>query len=543
LQPTVRFSVTAVNSNLPAAPPSMATVSIHCKAPPAPRLEGASVPFKRSGGVTLSLVIAAVSAALRLLMLSRQGGLFSDIEYDDGVHLGSSLLIAHGHVLYRDQVFLHPPGISLLLLPFAWASAWVGQPTAFALTRLTTVVVSAAVAGLLTYLVRRGSSSRRALLAGSFAAVLAPSIVAGSTLMLEPWLGLFALLAVERLTRSSPRRMDVALAGVYLGVATTIKAWGVIPLAGVAIWLLWERRSRETLRLMGAAAVTIAAVIGPFLVLGGNRLLNDIAWTQLRRPPDGVQGLLARMASLLGRNGHLSANSCVLSALILAGIAIVIARAARTPGVARLSAIVLAIAIPVFANAPSFFFHYGDFFTPWAALVIATQPAIRWPQRIIPSPIFAAAAAIVVFSLLVQSVGLVRHQRSADVNGDQLQRLVGQHGCVVSDQVSLLVLAGAFDRKGCPSWLDPRGAALTELRGAEDAHFYPNGFRRLPRWQHEYLALMSHADVLILSGEPCGHSEWTTATCHWVQAHFRRVAKVGYAGPARTPVEVWRRLT
>lgn len=191
------------------------------------------------------------------------------------------------------------------------------------------------------------------------------------------------------------------------------------------------------------------------------------------------------------------------------------------------------MAIPVFANAPSFFFHYGDFFTPWAALLIATQPALRWSSRVIP--------AMLVIALLYQSVALLRRQQPADMNTAQLQRLVGPHACVVSDQASLLLLVGAFDRPGCPSWLDPRGSALTQLPSRQPARFYPSGFQRLPRWQAEYVALMSHADLLILTGEPCSHPEWTPETCHWVQAHFVRVAQVGHAGPGRVAVAVWQR--
>jgi alpha-1,2-mannosyltransferase len=519
----------------------MASVSFHCEALPPLTVRKDRLRIRLVPGVRLATAVTAAAAGLRLLMLWRQGGVFSDIEYDDGVHLGSSLLLAHGHALYRNQVFLHPPGISLLLLPFSWASAWFGQPSVFAVTRLVTVVVSGAVAGLATYVVGRGSSWRRALLGGGFAVVFGPSIVAGSTLMLEPWLGLFGLLAVERLTVSVPRRTDVVLAGGYLGVATTIKAWGVIPLAGVAIWLLFERRRDEVSRLLTAAAATVAVVFGPFLAIGGSRPLDDVVWTQLARPPDGVQGLMARTATLLGLNGHLSAGGHGLVGVLLVGLAILIWRAAFTPGVARLSAIVLALAIPVFGNVPSFFFHYGDFFTPWAALLIATQPALRWPRQAVYVDVAAATAAILVISLLQQSVGLMRRQRPADMNVAQLQRLVGQHQCVVSDQVSLLLLAGAFDRPGCPSWLDPRGAALTELRGSEASTFYPSGFQRLPHWQHEYLELMSHAELLILTGDPCGHQEWTSATCHWVQIDFLRIAKVGHAGPGRIPVEVWQR--
>lgn len=521
--------------------PAVAAASMQ---PPAPELSD----VENGSFLTLpvpqtAIVLAVAAVLLRLAMMWRQGGLFSDIEYDDGVHFGSSLLLAHGHGLYGSQVFLHPPGISLILLPFSWASIWFGQPAMFALTRVLTILVSAAGAGLVCYIVGRAGSSRRAVLAGGFAAVFGPGVVAGSTLMLEPWLGLFALLGVERLTRSAPRKIDVALAGVYLGSATMIKAWGVIPLVGAAIWLLCERRRHHLLRLLTAATATIAVLFGPFLVIEGSRLLNDVAWTQLSRPSDGVQGIIARTANVLGLRGQILTRDRVLVALVLAVLSVLIARAALTPGIARLSAIVVAIAIPVFANGPSFFFHYGDFFTPWAALLLTTVPVPRWSRRLglgrVEAP--AAAAALIVVGLLYQSGELIARQRPANMNAARLQRIVGRHGCVVSDQVSLLLLAGAFDRPACPSWLDPNGAALTELQRPENGHFYPAGFRQLPHWQQQYVTLMSHAKLLILAGRPCSHAEWTTVTCQWVQGHFRFIADVGHSGPGRIPVQVWRR--
>jgi hypothetical protein len=490
--------------------------------------------------VRLAALIAFAAAGLRLLLLWRQGGPFSDIEYDDGVHLASSLLLVHGHALYRDQVFLHPPGISLLLLPFASASAWLGQPLTFALTRVLTVGVSAVGTGLVAYIVARAGSSRRAVIAGAFAAVFAPSMTAGSTLMLEPWLVLFGLLAVERLTRAAPRQVDVAAAGAYLGLATGVKVWGLILLAGVGLWLFCEGRRHMVPPMLAAAGTMVLALTGPFLVLGGGRLLDDVIWTQLRRPPDGIQGTIERTAALLGLDAHLSerGHALVVAALLL--LALLMVRAALTPGVARLGAIVLAIAIPVFANAPSFFFHYGDFFTPWLALLVAMQPGLGRPERLARVDLAGALAAILVVALLCQSVALLSRQQPADVKVGLLQALVGRHSCVVSDQASVLLLANAFDRPGCRSWLDPRGAALTELHGAEDG-FYPGGFQRLPQWQHEYVALMSHADSLVLTGAPGRHPEWTQATRRCVLQHFHLVAAVGRAGPGRIPIEVWQR--
>jgi hypothetical protein len=61
---------------------------------------------------------------------------------------------------------------------------------------------------------------------------------------------------------------------------------------------------------------------------------------------------------LLGWNGQLSPRRHQLGAIVVLSVAVLIWRAVRIPGIARLSGIILAIAIPVFANTPSFFFHY-----------------------------------------------------------------------------------------------------------------------------------------------------------------------------------------
>ncbi len=463
--------------------------------------------------------------------------MFNDIEYDDGVHLGSSLLLAHGHLLYRDDVFLHPPGISILLLPFAAVSSWLGQPTAFALARLAAIVVSAVNTGLLVRIVARSQPLSRAVAAGTFAAIFSPSIVAGATLMLEPLLGLFSLLAVLRLTRQPAASRDSCWAGGLLAAATLTKAWGVIPLVAVVGRLLLERRRSEARNVAVAATATCAIVISPFLIAAPGSLVRDVVWTQLRRPAAGLQGMLTRIASLVSPHGPIAGSDRLGAVGVLVALALLAACGIRRTGPGRVSALVVLVALPIFANGPSFYFHYGDFFTPWLALLLTTTviPTGR-PVKVIAVMLGGALA----LGMAHQTIRVLRRQPPATIDLAKLQRLIGP-GCVASEQVSLLLLADAFDRPGCPSWLDPRGTALTQLPTPVPRNFYPFGFRQLTGWQRQYLEFVAPADQLLLAGAPCEHAEWAPTTCQWVLDHFTLTGTAGNAGPSQLAVQVWSR--
>src|SRR4051812_19815082 len=71
------------------------------------------------GGPVLPLVVT-LAAALRLgAVLLSPGGLLGVIGYDPGVYYSSAAAITFGRLPYDDYVLLHPPGLSLVLVPFA----------------------------------------------------------------------------------------------------------------------------------------------------------------------------------------------------------------------------------------------------------------------------------------------------------------------------------------------------------------------------------------------------------------------------------------
>lgn len=148
------------------------------------------------------LGVAALAFAVRLESVLRGGGLFGRIGYDGSVYYASAAALAHGFLPYADFLMLHPPGITLLLLPFAALGRLVGDADAYALARLAWYGLGAVSAALVFVLVRpRGRWP--AVAAAAFYAVFVPAVVSEHTTSLDAvgsvcLLGSVALLTLGR---------------------------------------------------------------------------------------------------------------------------------------------------------------------------------------------------------------------------------------------------------------------------------------------------------------------------------------------------------
>ena len=69
-----------------------------------------------------AITIAAIAFVVRLVPVLRGGGLFGIGNYDDGVYYAAATGLIHGRLPYQDFLLLHPPGMPLLLTPFALAA-------------------------------------------------------------------------------------------------------------------------------------------------------------------------------------------------------------------------------------------------------------------------------------------------------------------------------------------------------------------------------------------------------------------------------------
>src|SRR5687768_5367329 len=98
-----------------------------------------SVPRRAPGPWLLVVgltVVFCVAFAARLIPLLRGGGLHAMGNYDDGVHYAAAMGLVHGLLPYRDFLLLHPPGLPLLLTPFAGLAEVLGEPDTMVVARL-----------------------------------------------------------------------------------------------------------------------------------------------------------------------------------------------------------------------------------------------------------------------------------------------------------------------------------------------------------------------------------------------------------------------
>ena len=493
--------------------------------------------------------VGLLAALLRLALLWHSGGWHSAIEYDDGVHYESSSLLLRGVLPYRDYTFLQPPGITWLLLPSAAVGRVLGDATGLVLARLATIGAAAAATMMLGRFVARRTSVHRGVLAAAIYAVAAPALIAGRTAMLEPWLDACLLVAYERLSRRTLSSRDTAVGGVALGLAVTVKAWGLVAAVVLLAWLAVRRPridARSFGRILAGAAAAVTAVCLPFFVFAPGHMISDVITAQLGRPADGTADTFVRWAQFLAIKpvfAHPYAPAA-LATIAVVGCAM---GALRRGPVAWLMLAQLLAGVLMFALSPPYFYHYGDYLiVPFAVVVAFALPSLNPAQvRVCRLRKAAAWSSVWILALggVVQLAAAWQQGTAASVNVDQLHDLIGTARCVSADQPVLLELADATNRN-CRPWPDPHGTALLDLPPHVGSHFYPLGFRDVPLFQRDWRAELAASTMLILTGSPCSPSlGWSPALCGEFRRDFRYAGTAGRATPALLPVEVWRRVS
>ena len=90
-----------------------------------------------------AIVVAAIAFVIRLVPVVRGGGLFGIGNYDDGVYYAAATGLVHGLLPYEDFLLLHPPGMPLLLTPFALLAQLTGDAYGFATARVAWMLLGA----------------------------------------------------------------------------------------------------------------------------------------------------------------------------------------------------------------------------------------------------------------------------------------------------------------------------------------------------------------------------------------------------------------
>ncbi len=453
------------------------------------------------------LVVALVALVARLAPVLRGGGLTGILAYDDGVYYSASDALLSGRLPYRDYLLLHPPGITLVLAPFAALGRLVGEdPIGLAAARLAFMAIGAASA-VLVWAVARRVSPRAGLVAGLGYAVWQPAAYAERTTLLEPLVNLGLLAALVLLGAGPATRRRVLLAGAALGLAVAVKAWAVVPLAVLALWLLRRDGRRSAAAFLAAGVAAAAAVCLPFLVPAGPAMVRMVVLDQLGRPSNAVP-VPVRLASI--EAVHLSprvltgGTAALVVALALAVAALAALLAWRVPA-ARPWAALLGAQGGLLLTSPSYFAHYGTYVAPALALLAGTG-ADAFLSAVVdrsthPWALRPLVPAVGLVALAVLSVHVVTQPEGRRVPARTAVDALSGVRCVAADSAAALVTADVLSRDlrdGCRLVVDVTGLTYDQDPGDLGAGPTPRERRRDLEWQASVARYFAGSGAVVL---------------------------------------------
>jgi len=513
--------------------------------------------------ITIAIAAALVSLALGIYEVTRANVLLGEagtnLNYDQGVYFGVATRLADGIVPYRDFVYVHPPGIALLMLPIALLGRVIGSGTALAIAQCLTVCVVAANAFLAGYLVR--SAGRVAVAVASVSLALWPfAVQVNGLVMLEPYLVLFSLLGALLLFGgdSPASRRRILLAGACLGMALSVKMWGALPVIAAIAWCLPAWRRRLTPLLGGIAAVVLVVWV-PFVAMAPHAFVHDVIVAQIgRKPFIGIPEtpLSAQLKTVIGFadifGGPVITSSTVITGAAYAALALLVAaifglgwrsRSATDWGVLlfSLTAFLGMTAMPT----PNYSTHYAYFpaalMAPLVGLCVGRT--VSWIARRIGARRVAAvpvATALGSAAIVIAIVGIVlfipKVTRATDLQvatafdpRPAIQATIPAGACAVSDYPLALVVSDRFTSStpGCPAVVDPFGMYLTDDNGnqphlASAAHPIPAAFT------DAWATWLGKADYVVLTVPYSDYIPWSPALMQQFASTFTLIDHATY---------------
>jgi hypothetical protein len=473
------------------------------------------------------MLATALALGLRLFILTRPGLLTGVTEYDDGVYLGGAIRLTEGVLPYRDFAFVQPPGILLLMAPVALVGRIFSTTAALGLARVLTVCASTACVPLVGHLTRyRGTVAT--VVACGFLAVYPDDVWTGRTLLLEPWMNLCCLLAVNaafsrgRLT--GPGRL--AVAGAVLGFAGTVKFWAAAPAAVLLMACLITRKQepgpgRRIRAYLAGLVAGFVIPIAPFVLAAPQVFIRSTLLDQANRVGTVVP-LAIRVAHVTGLIDLLNTSGRVAWAadgrslflgvpfpgaaaamgwLPYAAIAILVAvvcagytwpqnRPSQLEWFTLAVAVIAAVAVFGYS---AFFYHYSTFVAPWLALALGAGAARLADLAVIRLPLVVLATAAILATAVI-NVHELAPLKVPD--GTQIGPMIPPGACVVADQASDLIVTNRFNvPPGCPEVIDALATTLVFSHGVS----MQDGAGNLPAVVDGWQSILSRAQYVLLS--------------------------------------------
>jgi alpha-1,2-mannosyltransferase len=480
-----------------------------------------------------TFLIVLVALGVRLGPMLWTGELRDGLQYDDGVYFSGSQHLFAGDLPYRDFVILHPPGILVLLIPFAAASDLVTDSGSLAAARLLFVVIGLVNTLLVARLLRPYGIV--AIVAGAgFYAVWSGSALVERSVLHEPLLNLSLLLVLSLFSRGSLSLRRVALAGALLGSAAAFKVWAgpeVIVLAG---WLLLAQGWRAAGAWLIGASTAFLLWVGPFLAVAPSEMYNQVILDQIQRPVEGVS-LASRVRYFVGLEGIPEISERLASwAFVATGVVVaaaILVAVWRADPLIRLWALLLTVQVAEILWSPVFFYRYTALAAPTLCLLLgftvarataAVRASLRRP---------AYASGFVLLALLAISSVRLQGALALPFPSKLASGFAAHHRCVWALTPAMLILADASLRQieaNCEQWVDPYGALLDLSRDSDERGAVLARAPRLETWQAGVRRQLGHSDAALIFGSELQQGQgWDRRTVRFFRKRFRPVRREG----------------
>jgi hypothetical protein len=502
------------------------------------------------------VVMTALALALRVYyQYTRPGFLLGVTEYDDGPYFGSALRLVTGVLPYRDFVTVQPPGITLLMTPVALVARMSSTATGMELARILTTAASGAGVVLAGLLVRRYGTVAVLITCGIIA-VHPDSIAAAHTVLVEPWLVLFCLIGALALFDGDQLAQGwrLAWAGAAFGFGGAVEGWAIVPVV-VAILLFLPKITRAWPFCAGVAAGFLIPVL-PFAAIAPRGFYDSVIVAQLDIVSPSRTPVWGRFASILGITNPTPGQETAVIVIAIAVAVMVVALMAAAwlvthrppPLLERFVVLTSALVIVMFCVADQFYYHFVAFLVPFLAASVAlpvsrlvtaarapgasatrqqqgSQPEDAQPhagqshaRRVVWWLTAGVAAVAIVFAAVTQF-----HAESAGANvigppPHPIDRIIPPGACVLTDQVSMTILADRFysNVPGC----SPMVNSLATDLALSDGRRPSQGAGNVPAVAAVWRQAFSTAQFVLLSHDNAGRIPWTPALKAYFEANF-----------------------
>lgn len=323
---------------------------------------------------------------------------FGLMGYDQAAYFVGARALTLGYWPYRQFTQVQPPGILLLLAPFALA-----RSAGFTAAKVFLVALGGVNTGFVWWIARRSSGRAAASVAAAIYAFSRPSIAAHEYVIIEPLVTVALLVAVLVDQRARPSRFVQVVVGLMFAIALAFKLIAVAAIGAFAVVALFDAARRKGLfRIVVGFAVGVAVLLGPFFVSGPGSFVSQVVTGQANRIRSTP--VLDRLLLSFWFAGKVPRHDAMLAGLGVAAVLVILVWSGvrSTSFVNRLAAVWLTFGTVMMLVVPPFYDHYAEFVAPPFALLVGHLIAAR--PRLAASHIANTARGAVVVMFIAGAV-------------------------------------------------------------------------------------------------------------------------------------------